>query len=101
MIPVLVKTGRNRSEDTFSYESMKLDKVRGCRISYSENKDYEGAEIREEGDKELISVIVVEDEESFSTASAFSTDEFMSGDEKCLEGFISSILTYVMFTMPN
>ena len=94
MIPVLVKNGRNRSEDTLPYESMKLDKLRDGRISYSETKDYGKVEIREEGDKVLISVIGVDDEGSFSAASAFSVDEFMGGEAGWLEQAIGSILFY-------
>lgn len=51
-------------------------------------------EIREERDKVLISIIGVDDEGAFSAASAFSTDEFMSGEDNWLEQAIGSILFY-------
>lgn len=94
LIPTLVKKGRNRNDDTLPYESMKLDKLRGGSIGYSETKEYGEVEIREEGDKVLISIIGVDDEGSFSAASAFSTDEFMSGEDNWLEQAIGSILFY-------
>ena len=97
IIPTLVKLDRQRTarnDDTLPYESMKLDKLRGGSISFSETKEYGEVEIREEGDKVLISIIGVDDEGSFSAASAFSTDEFMSGDKKWLEQAIGSILFY-------
>ena len=94
MIPILVKIGRNRDTDTLPYESMKLDKLRGGNIGYSETKEYGEVEIREEGDKVLVSIIGVDDEGSFSAASAFSIDEFMSGEDNWLEQAIGSILFY-------
>ena len=97
LIPILVKLDRQRTakaDDTLPYESMKLDKLRGGNIGYSETKEYGEVEIREEGDKVLISVIGVDDGGSFSAASAFTVDEFMSGDEKWLEQAVGSILFY-------
>ena len=97
IIPTLVKLDRQRTarnDDTLPYKSMKLDKLRGGSISYSETKEYGEVEIREEGDKVLISIIGVDDEGSFSAASAFSTDEFMRGEDNWLEQAIGSILFY-------
>ena len=73
---------------------MKIDRLRGGSISYSETKEYGEVEIREEGDKVLISIIGVDDEESFSAASAFTVDEFMGGEDNWLEQTIGSILFY-------
>ena len=94
IIPILVKKARQRTDDTLPYESMKIDKLRGGNIGYSETKEYGEVEIREEGDKVLISVIGVDDEGSFSAASAFTIDEFMSGEDNWLEQAIGSILFY-------
>ena len=94
IIPTLVKKARQRTDDTLPYESMKIDRLRGGSISFSETKEYGEVEIREEGDKVLISIIGVDDEGSFSAASAFSTDEFMGGEDNWLEQAIGSILFY-------
>jgi len=97
LIPTLVKKDRQRTarnDDTLPYESMKLDKLRGDSIGYGETKGYGEVEIREEGDKVLISIIGVDDEGAFSASSAFSTDEFMSGEDNWLEQAIGSILFY-------
>lgn len=94
IIPTLVKKARQRTDDTLPYESMKIDRLRGGSISFSETKEYGEVEIREEGDKVLISIIGVDDEGSFSAASAFSIDEFMSGEDNWLEQAIGSILFY-------
>ena len=97
IIPTLVKLDRQRTarnDNTLPYEAMKLDKLRGGSISYSETKEYGEVEIREEGDKVLISIIGVDDEGSFSAASAFSIDEFMNGEDNWLEQAIGSILFY-------
>ena len=97
IIPTLVKLDRQRTarnDNTLPYEAMKLDKLRGGSISYSETKEYGEVEIREEGDKVLISIIGVDDEGSFSAASAFRIDEFMSGEDNWLEQTIGSILFY-------
>ena len=97
LIPTLVKLDRQRTarnDDTLPYESMKLDKLRGGNIGYSETKEYGEVEIREEGDKVLVSIIGVDDEGSFSAASAFSIDEFMNGEDNWLEQAIGSILFY-------
>ena len=94
IIPTLVKKARQRTVDTLPYESMKIDRLRGGSISFSETKEYGEVEIREEGDKVLISIIGVDDEGSFSAASAFSIDEFMSGEDNWLEQAIGSILFY-------
>ena len=42
----------------------------------------------------LVSIIGVDDEGAFSTASAFSIDEFMGGEENWLEQAVGSILFY-------
>ena len=94
IIPTLVKKARQRTDDILPYESMKIDRLRGGSISFSETKEYGEVEIREEGDKVLISIIGVDDEGSFSAASAFSIDEFMSGEDNWLEQAIGSILCY-------
>ena len=97
IIPTLVKLDRQRvakNDDTLPYESMKIDRLRGGAISFSETKEYGEVEIREEGDKVLISIIGVDDEGSFSAASAFSIDEFMNGEDNWLEQAIGSILFY-------
>ena len=94
IIPTLVKKARQRTDDILPYESMKIDRLRGGSISFSETKEYGEVEIREEGDKVLISIIGVDDEGSFSAASAFSIDEFMSGEDNWLEQAIGSILFY-------
>lgn len=94
IIPTLVKKARQRTDDTLPYESMKIDRLRGGSISFSETKEYGEVEIREEGNKVLISIIGVDDEGPFSAASAFSIDEFMSGEDNWLEQAIGSILFY-------
>ena len=94
IIPTLVKKARQRTDDILPYESMKIDRLRGGSISFSETKEYGEVEIREEGDKVLISIIGVDDEGSFSAASAFSIDEFMNGEDNWLEQAIGSILFY-------
>ena len=97
LIPTLVKLDRQRTlraDDTLPYEAMKLDKLRGGNISFSETRDYGEVEIREEGDKVLIAITGVDDEGSFSAASAFTIDEFMGGEDNWLEQAVGSILFY-------
>lgn len=94
LIPRLVKLDRHRKPDTLPYESMKLDKLRGGSISFSETTPYGEVEIYEEGDKVLIAITGVDDEGSFTAANAFTTEEFMEGKPDWLEQAVGSILFY-------
>ena len=96
MIPLLVKESRDREAGTLPYEYMKLDKLRGGKISYSETKEYGEVEIREEGDKVLVSVTGCNDEGCFCAANAYTVKEFMEGDSGFLETAIGETLFYAV-----
>ena len=93
LIPVLVKEDRNRKEG-LPYEAMKIDKLRGGKISYSSTEEYGEVEIREEGDKVLVAVSGSDDEGIFTAANAYTVDEFMDGDSNFLEQAIGATLFY-------
>ena len=97
LIPTLVKLDRKRTADedeTLPYEQIKLDKLYYGKISFGETMEYGEVEIREEGDKVLIAITGTDDEGDLTAATAFSIEEFMSGDENWLEQTIGSILFY-------
>ena len=96
-IPLLVLAGRNRekrNDGTLPYEQMKLDRLRGGKISFEETMDYGEVEVREEDDRVLIAITGMDEEGPFTAAGAYSVDEFMSGDEKFLENAVGSVLFY-------
>ena len=96
-IPLLVIDSRKREKeepDSLPYEDMKLSKLTGGNISYSEKKDYGEVEIREENDKVLISVIGMDENGIFSAAGVWSVNEFMEGDKEFLESAVGQILFY-------
>ena len=93
----MVKLDGKRTADeyeTLPYEQIKLDKLYYGKISFGETMEYGEVEIREEGDKVLIAITGTDDEGDLTAATAFSIEEFMSGDENWLEQTIVSILFY-------
>lgn len=96
MIPTLVKLDRQRAErndGTLPYEQMKLDVLHGGLVSYSSTEEYGEIEIRQEGDKVLISVTKA-DEDGNIAAGVCSLEEFMAGEGNFLESLIGQILYY-------
>jgi hypothetical protein len=94
-IPLLLLSQRtNVYEGRLPYEQMKLDRLRGGKISHSETASYGEVEIREEDDLVLVSIIGMDDCGSFTAASAVTVNEFMDGDESYLERLVASILFY-------
>lgn len=95
-IPLLVKAGRKREKKipkTLPLEEMQIDKLRGFQIGYSETMEYGELEIREEGDKVLISIIGTDEDGHFSAANAYSVDEFMAAEGNWLEVAIGYTLS--------
>ena len=87
-IPLLVKKHRLRTDEhpeTFPYEQMKIDKMLGFGISFSETKPYGEVEIWEERDKVLVSVHGHDEGGFFTAANAFTIEEFMAGEGNWLE----------------
>lgn len=97
VIPTLVKLDRQRAErhdGTLPYEQMKLDMLRGGLISYSSTEEYGEVEIRQEGDKVLVSVLKTGNEDGSIAAGVCSVEEFMAGEGNFLESLIGQILYY-------
>ncbi len=95
-IPLLVIADRRRQKEqpeTLPYEQMQLDKLVYGKIGYSETKPYGEVEIREEGDKVLISVTGMDDEGLFTAAGSYSVEEFMNGEGNFLEIGVGMILS--------
>lgn|GEM_PF-5157160 len=92
-VPILVKQDRNRTEG-LPYEQMKLDKLAYGKIAHSSTEEYGEVEIREEGDKVIVSVTGIDDEGAFSAANAYTLEEFMQGEADFLEKAIGSTLFY-------
>ena len=96
IIPTLVKLDRQRAErkgGTLPYEQMKLDRLHGGLVSYSSTEEYGEVEIRQEGDKVLVSVLKTGDEDGIA-AGTCSLKEFMAGEGNFLESLIGQILYY-------
>ena len=97
VIPTLVKLDRQRTErknGTLPYEQMKLDRLRGGLISYSSTEEYGEVEIRQEGDKVLVSVTKADDKDGSIAAGVCSVEEFMSGEGNFLEVLIGQVMFY-------
>ena len=94
IIPVLVVKGRNRNDKTLPYEQMKIDKLLGGKISYSETKEYGEVEILEEGDKVLLSITGNDETGFFIAANSYPVKEFMEGEENFLESAVGETLFY-------
>lgn len=97
LIPTLVKLGRQRAErkdGTLPYEQMKLDRLHGGLVSYSSTEEYGEVEIRQEGNKVLVSVIKAGDEDSNIAAGTCSLEEFMVGEGNFLESLIGQVMFY-------
>ena len=100
-IPVLVKLARHRDSEnkttgnhSLPYESMKLDKIRGGKISYSATAPYGEVEILEEGGKVLIAITGNDDAGFFTAANTYRLDDFMGGSGGWLEQAIGETLFY-------
>lgn len=97
MIPTLVKLDRQRAErkdGTLPYEQMKLDRLHGGLVSYSSTEEYGEVEIRQEGNKVLVSVIKADDENGSIAAGVCSLEEFMNGEKNFIESLIGQIIFY-------
>ena len=97
MIPTLVKLDRQRAErkdGTLPYEQMKLDRLHGGLVSYSSTEEYGEVEIRQEGDKVLVSVLKTGDEDGSIAAGTCSLEEFMTGEENFLESLVGQVMFY-------
>lgn len=97
VIPTLIKLDRQRTErkdGTLPYEQMKLDVLRGGLVSYSSTEVYGEVEIRQEGDKVLVSVIRADDKDGSIAAGVCSVEEFMAGEGNFLESLVGQVMFY-------